>query len=124
MIIHVTIEFSRPGQVDVSVQVMREQNALFPRFSIQVLSALEAMFYTLCPDKGGNEMKEEDDGNNQDSLAILASILAFLANSDEHRHSVEIVDGLLCKALQSVSPSLLSDWHLGPVLSGECIRTD
>jgi len=107
--------------VGVSVHLMREQN-LFPRFSLQVLSPLEAMFSVLSKKKGGEGEEEEPGSGNKEgvhSLAVLASMLAFLANSDKDRDEVERMDELVCRAVQAVPPAQLSDWHLGPLLSGE-----
>ena len=108
----------------VSVHIMREQNHLFPKFSLQVLSPLEAMFSILSKKKREGEEEPDnsggsDSGSTANSLAVLASMLAFLANSDEDRDEVARTDQLVCRALQDVSPARLSDWHLGPLLSGE-----
>ena len=112
----VYVEFSRPGVVDISVQMMREQQPLFPRIPVAVQSQLEAMYSTLCPDKGQDEESVADN-----SLAILAALLAYIANSEENAHGTEYVDRLLHKVLHSVSPDHLSDWHFGPFLCGEWV---
>ncbi len=72
------------------------------------------MYSTLWQDKGTSEEAIVPDN----SLALLASLLAYVANSEQ---GTEDVDQLLCRALHLVSPDKLSDWHLGPLLSGEWV---
>lgn len=99
---------------------MREESILFPRFPLCVLSPLESIVSTLCLEETKKEQEGEENGGKEGdtTLSILASLLAFLAHSSDSKHEVKVVDNLLSRLLQSIPPSSLSDWHLGPLLSG------
>ena len=117
-------EFSKPGRIEVSVNVMREESILFPRLTFCVLSPLEAIFSALNP-REWMEKKKEDGSVSEEkrlkeeerSLSLLAMLLAFLAHSSDECET-DVVDCLLSRVLWSIPSSSLKDWNLGTVLSG------
>lgn len=110
-----SVGFPRAGNVQVSIHFTREENPDFPPFQLPVLSPEEAVCNGLWA-----ESKTES------NLPLLASLLAFVAHSGSSREgrspSGSGVDSLLCNLLHSVNPDELSDWRLGPLLSGKQCR--
>lgn len=98
--------------MQVSIQFTREESPHFPCFGLPVLTPVEAIYASLRSDEGGAET----------NLPILAALIAFLAHSYSDKNgkdSNSSVEKVLCHLLHSVNPSDLSDWRLGPFLSGK-----
>ncbi len=102
--------FSKNGEVEVIVQINREESAVIPRFRFQVLSQLEAMF---TPAVG-----------ESNKTALLASALAYLTNCNEKDTQLHAeADTFLCSLLQQIHTFELSDWSVGALFLGKHYAT-
>lgn len=98
--------FKTAGNVEVGIQFTREENPLFPRFHLTVLSPLEVAAKVLASSR------------SEGGISVMSALLAYLVYSDPGEAESN-VDSVLCSLVHSVDPMDLPDWRLGPLLSGK-----
>ena len=100
--------FPKPGVVNVSILLARDEDTRFPQFKIKVQSAIESLASSLPTTKGSKQ------------VALLAAAVAYLANSDENdREAVSNADEVISDILKGLQPADLPDWTLAWLLCGE-----
>ena len=100
--------FPKPGIVNVTVLLARDEDPRFPRFQLKVQSPIEALASSLPSSRGSRQ------------VAMLAAAVSYLANSDEKdREATMNADETISEILKAIQPADLPEWILAWLLCGK-----
>jgi hypothetical protein len=100
--------FPKPGVVDITVLLARNEDSCFPQFQLKVQSPIEALSSSLPTSRGSKQ------------VAMLAAAVAYLANCDEKdREATMNADEVISEILKDIQPADLPEWILAWLLCGE-----
>lgn len=100
--------FPKPGIVNITVLLARNEDSCFPRFQLKVQSPIEALASSLPTCRGSRQ------------VAMLAAAVAYLANCDEKdKEATMNADEVISGILKDIQPADLPEWILAWLLCGE-----
>ena len=98
----------KPGIVNITVLLARNEDSLFPRFQLKVQSPIEALAGSLPTRRGSRQ------------VAMLAAAVTYLANCDDKdREATMNADQVISEILKDIQPADLPEWILAWLLCGE-----
>ena len=101
--------FHKPGIVNVTVLLARNEDSCFPRFQLKVQSPIESLYGSLPMSRGSRQ------------VAMLAAAVTYLANSDDKdKEATTNADQVISEILKDIHPADLPEWILAWLLCGEC----
>ena len=100
--------FPKPGIVNITVLLARNEDSCFPRFQLKVQSPIEALASSLPTHRGPRQ------------VAMLAAAVAYLVNCDEKdKEATMNADKVISEILKDIQPADLPEWILAWLLCGE-----
>lgn len=100
--------FPKPGIVNVTVLLARNEDSCFPQFQLKVQSPIEALASSLPTKRGSSQ------------VAMLAAAVAYLANCDDKdREATMNADQVISEIFKDIQPADLPEWILAWLLCGE-----
>ena len=100
--------FPKPGIVNITVLLARNEDSCFPQFQLKVQSPIEALASSLPTKRGSSQ------------VAMLAAAVAYLANCDDKdREATMNADQVISEILKDIQPADLPEWILAWLLCGE-----
>lgn len=101
-------EFPKPGIVNITVLLARNEDLCFPRFQLKVQSPIEALASSLPTCRGSRQ------------VAMLAAAVAYLVNCDDKdKEATENADQVISEIVKEIQPADLPEWILAWLLCGE-----